>query len=139
MSKEKLNLILCADTEDNHPNYLPSWKKYGSNYDKNPPEFRFGWTRYWDDLNKLFDEFNVKISWFVRVDTCIKDEFIRKFKKKILKLKKDGHEIGIHIHTLTWDGKIWRQSMDPNEQEIIVKKSVKIFEKTLGFPPKVSR
>jgi hypothetical protein len=138
--KKLLYVVFNADTEDNHPNYMPNWKDYGSNYDVNPPRFKWEWTEYWDELIALFRKYKFPVTWHMRVDSsCIKDELLGRFKQKILQLRNQGDEIGIHIHTLEWDGNIWKQILDSKKEEEIVKKSIELFRNVLGFYPKSSR
>ncbi|MBU0756930.1 MAG: hypothetical protein KKF44_02605 [Nanoarchaeota archaeon] len=137
--KPKLYFLLCADTEDNHPNYIAGWEKVGSNYDEKQPIFRYDWTKYWDKLTAVFDRFDLKLPWFARTDMCILDDFLKKAKKQLKSLMENDHLIGIHIHTLYWDGKIWRQDVNEMNQKKIIKNSVRIFKDTMGFHPAVSR
>lgn len=131
----KLYVCFLADTEDNHPNYLPGWEKYGTNYDLKKVNPRFEWIDYFDNLITLFKKNNFLVTWFLRVDECIKELALKKFKPYLSRLDL----IGIHIHTLEWDGKIWRQSRNKNIQRRIVKNSIGIFRDSLGFSPIVSR
>ena len=135
----KIYVCLCADTEDNHPRYMPGWKKYGTNYDIKSVRPRFDWVRHWDAMLDLFSEAGFPVTWFERVDLCLEDKALKAFKpyqKRILGL---GHEIGIHIHNLIWDGHIWRQNLKPREDAKIVKESFRIFRKATGIWPVSSR
>ena len=69
----KLYVCFFADTEDNHPNYLPGWEKLGTNYDVKNVIPRFEWIKYFDNLISLFEKNNFQVTWFLRVDECIKD------------------------------------------------------------------
>lgn len=138
----RLYVTICADTEDNHPNYVSGWLVLGSNYNVNPAIIRFDWTKSWDTLTKIFRKNRVPITWLFRVDDGpIKDLMLKKFETRIFDLKSRGDEIGIHIHTWEWDSKshIWRQTKDHNKEYEIVKRSIKSFRSCLGFPPFSSR
>jgi len=63
MSEPELCVAFACDTEDNHPNYVPGWTKYGSNYEKNPALVNWNWTKYWSDLSKCFSTRNVPVTW----------------------------------------------------------------------------
>jgi hypothetical protein len=133
------HFVLCADTEDNHPSYSPGWSKMGSDYNANPARLRLDWTNYWDQLSELFRRHGIKVTWLLRTDDAVGDQVIRKSRQKILSLKRQGDEIGIHIHTLAWDGKIWRQTREPQRETEIVGRAIRQFRKVLGFSPRVSR
>jgi len=135
----KLYVVIGADTEDNAPSYTPNWSEYGSNYDVNPANFKWHWTKYWDNVIEIFRENDFPVTWYIRVDECIKDELLKNLKGKILELKNAGDEIGIHIHTLEWDGSIWRQSRNEKKEKEIVDFSIKTFKKVMGFYPKSCR
>jgi len=135
-------VTICADTEDNPPDYVPNWLVLGSNYDVNAAIIRFDWTKFWDTLIKIFRKNRVPITWLLRVDDApIKDLMLKRFETRIFDLKSEGDEIGIHIHTWEWDSKshIWRQTKDHNKEYEIVKRSIKHFRRSLGFPPLSSR
>lgn len=135
-------IAICADTEDNYPNYVPGWSTLGSNYDVNPAIIRFDWTKFWDVLIKIFRKNQVPITWLFRVDDGpIEDLMLNKFEARIFDLKSKGDEIGIHIHTWIWDSNshIWRQTMDQKKEYEIVKRSIKRFRRCLGFSPLSSR
>jgi hypothetical protein len=138
MSKPELNVAFACDTEDNHPNYVPGWTKWGSNYEKNPAFVNWKWTKYWSDLSKCFSTRNVPVTWLMRVDDGpVYDQMLTLFKEKILELKFTGDEIGIHIHTWSWNPKFskWVQTINPADEAKIVTDSLAMFKKTLGFVP----
>ena len=138
----RLYVTICADTEDNHPNYVPGWSVLGSNYDVNPAIIRFDWSKFWDILLEIFRRNRVQITWLFRVDDGpMKDLMLKKFETRIFDLESKGDEIGIHIHTWEWDSKsnIWRQTKDHNKEYEIVKRSIKTFKRCLGFSPLSSR
>ncbi|MFH0876171.1 MAG: hypothetical protein V1859_09615 [archaeon] len=137
--KPELNFILCSDTEDNHPKYLPGWEKEGSDYDEYTPTFKYTWTNHWNELLAEFNKYDLKIIWFLRTDLCIKDSFLKYNKRAITHLKEAENILGIHIHTLSWDGRIWCQEGNESKQSKIVEKSIRIFTDTLDFHPLYSR
>ena len=55
-------VIFCSDTEDNQPNYVPGWSRYGSDYDQNPAIIRLEWTQFWNDLIALFEKRSIPIT-----------------------------------------------------------------------------
>jgi hypothetical protein len=138
MSEPELCVAFACDTEDNHPNYVPGWTKYGSNYEKNPALVNWNWTKYWRDLSKCFSTQNAPVTWLIRVDDGpIYDQMLTLFKEKILELKSAGDEIGIHIHTWFWDSNLfkWVQTTNPADETKIVLDSLGMFKRNLGFAP----
>ncbi|MFH2021424.1 MAG: hypothetical protein ABIJ34_08490 [archaeon] len=133
----KLYVCLLADTEDSHPNYVPGWEKYGTDYDKKIVFPRFEWINYWDELLALFKKYNFSVTWFFRADKCINGAALDEFKPFVPKLK--DHEIGIHIHTLKFHNNVWGQTTDPVEEARIIRESIALFKKKMGFLPKSSR
>lgn len=134
----ELYVVLCSDTEDNYPNYVPGWASLGSDYDKNPALIRWDWVQYWDGLNDLFNQRKIPITWLIRVDDGpIRDIMLKRFRSKILKLKSQGDEVGIHIHTFFWDpnSSRWRQTKNSIHEVTIVDRSLRYFRETLGFSP----
>jgi hypothetical protein len=59
------------------------------------------------------------------------------FRDKILELKSIGDEIGIHIHTFSWDPESskWVQTTNPAYETKIVLNSLAMFRRNLGFDP----
>jgi hypothetical protein len=133
-----LCVAFACDTEDNHPNYVPGWTEYGSDYEKNPAVINWSWTKYWSDLSRSFNTRNVPVTWLMRVDDGpIYDQMLKHLKEKILELKSIGDEIGIHIHTWSWDIKLskWVQTINPKDEAKIVTDSITMFKKNQGFAP----
>jgi len=138
MVSPELWVVLCSDTEDNQPNYVPGWSKRGSNYDRSPAIVRWDWTEFWHDLSDYFHDIGIPITWLIRADDGpIYDCMLRRFRNEILKLVSKGDEIGIHIHTFVWDSiySKWKQTRDPVCEARIVRRSLKYFEDVLGFSP----
>ncbi|MCM2325498.1 MAG: hypothetical protein NDI94_03480 [Candidatus Woesearchaeota archaeon] len=131
----KLYVCLLADTEDNHPSYMPGWAKFGTDYDVKNVVPRFEWLNHFDELIDLFEKRRFLVTWFLRTDLCLRNKALNRFLPYLKKLK----NFGIHIHTLEWDGKIWRQAIDKKSQVKIVNESIKIFTKTIGTAPRFSR
>lgn len=138
----ELLVCLCADTEDNSPNYLPGWSKAGSDYEKNPAIVKWTWTKYWNELSNYFDDSHALITWLIRVDNGpVYDQMLTLYKSNLLELKRQGNEIGIHIHTYCWNTDLsrWVQTKDPIEEENIVSTSILRFKTVLGFNPLSAR
>ena len=138
MPEPELCVAFACDAEDSHPNYVPGWTKYGSNYEKNPAFVNWTWTKYWSDLSKLFRTRNVPVTWLMRVDDGpVYDHMLTRFKKKIFELKSIGDEIGIHIHTWSWNPELskWVQTINHTDAAKIVTSSTAMFRKSLGFAP----
>jgi hypothetical protein len=138
MAASKLFAVFTSDTEDNHPNYVPLWKKCGSNYNKIKPIIQWNWTRYWDDLSDLFSCENIPVTWLARVDSGpISDLMLAQFRNKLLGLKSLGDEIGIHIHTFEFNTEMrrWIQARCPQKQKASVLYSLDAFKRNLGFAP----
>lgn len=138
MTSAELWVVLCSDTEDNHPNYVPGWTKRGSDYDRNPAIIRWDWTQFWHDLSEYFNGMEIPITWLIRVDDGpIYDHMLRQFRNDILKLRSKGDEIGIHVHTFVWDSAYskWKQTRDPVCEARIVRQSLEYFREVLGFFP----
>lgn len=138
MFSPKLWVVLCSDTEDNQPNYVPGWSKRGSNYDRSPPTIRWDWARYWRSLSQYFQSLRIPLTWLIRVDDGpIYDMMLTKFKSRIFELLSDGDEVGIHIHTFSWMSRSskWKQTKNPQRQSEIVHRSIAYFRKVLGFSP----
>ena len=142
MKNPKLFVAFACDTEDNHPNYVPGWEKYGSNYDLNPAVLKWEWTQFWSDLSECFVKKNAPVTWLIRVDDGpVYDAMLNLFGSKILELRSIGDEIGIHIHTWSWSEKFvkWVQTTKPEDEIRIVNNSLKLFKKHLGFAPLSAR
>lgn len=135
---KKMYVVLSADTEDNHPNYMPYWGNFGSNYDTNPAGVRVEWIKYLGDMEDILEELDFKITWFLRVDNCVGDKILKALSPQD-HLIDSGGEIGIHIHTIAWDGKIWRQTIDPQKEREIIEDSIELFRESVGFKPEISR
>lgn len=138
MAVPKLYVAFASDTEDNHPSYVPGWANYGSNYEKNPATLNWSWSHYWNELADCFSSKNVPVTWLVRVDKGpVYDQMLALFRDKILELKSNGDEIGIHIHTWVWDAELfkWVQTMNPEYETKIVLDSLAMFKRNLGFSP----
>jgi hypothetical protein len=134
----KLKVVFACDTEDNHPNYVTGWVKFGSDYDRNPATLNWGWTQYWRDLSECFSSKKVPVTWQIRVDNGpVMNQMLTLFKNEIFELKSLGDEIGIHIHTLTWNSEFskWVQATNPEDERKTVFDSVEMFKKNLGFAP----
>lgn len=134
----ELWVILCSDTEDNQPNYLPYWQTIGSDYDKNPAIIKWDWVKFWPKLIDYFRKYNIPITWLIRVDNGpVYDQMLVRFESIIKDLIKNGDEVGIHIHTLIWNKILskWVQTSDPKSEEIIVTQSLEYFKNSLGFYP----
>jgi len=137
----QLFVVLCADTEDNHPNYLPGWRSLGSSYDRNPAVIRWDWTRFWDDLTIELKNLEVPTTWFIRVDDGpVHDTMLKMHKDRILALRSAGDEIGIHIHTLEWNAlrSKWVQARDGLKEARIVERSLQ-YSRDSGIGPLSSR
>lgn len=142
MDSKELYVGFVSDTEDNHPNYVPGWVGFGSDYNKNPPTLRWSWTQYWSDLSNCFNKNDVPVTWLIRVDDGpVYDQMLIQNKEKILELRSLGDEIGIHVHTWLWNSNLskWIQTKNPDDEVRIVKKSIKMFKKHLGFNPASAR
>lgn len=138
MPAPELCVAFACDTEDNHPNYVPGWNNCGSDYDKNPGTLNWSWSRYWRDLSECFKSQKVPVSWLIRVDNGpVLDQMLTLFRDKILELKSIGDEIGIHIHTFSWDPELskWVQTTNPAYETKIVLNSLAMFRRNLGFDP----
>jgi len=138
----QLFVAFACDTEDNHPNYVPGWTKFGSNYELNPAILNWSWTQYWHDLSQLFVDHGAPVTWLIRVDDGpVYDTMLTLSKKKILELKSIGDEIGIHIHTWYWNSNLskWVQTINPAEEVKIVLDSLEMFKRHLGFAPQSAR
>lgn len=134
----KLFVAFACDAEDNHPNYVPGWEVYGSDYDKNPANVNWSWSPYWSDLSDCFNRRGVPVSWLIRVDNGpVMDQMLTLFKDKILALKALGDEIGIHIHPFVWKEALskWVQTINPKDEVEIVQKSLAAFKRHMGFAP----
>lgn len=138
----RLYVILAADTEDNHPSYVPGWWRYGSEYDRNPPELRFDWLK---NLEMLLDTFEIgetrfKVTWFLRSDPPVGHRCMDAMSRLIERADDMGDELGVHIHALQWDGHSkWVQCMDENAYQDIVSTAVHTFTNHVGKHPKASR
>lgn len=135
---QQLWVALTSDTEDNHPTYVPGWHNFGSNYDTQPSTLRWDWVRYWPELSSNFKSQDVPITWLIRVDDGpVRDSMLNLFKDEILELKSKGDEVGIHIHTFVLDPKSsrWIQTEDPKRETRIVRLSVDMFKRRLGYAP----
>lgn len=138
----ELWVTLCSDTEDNYPNYVPGWFRYGSDYNRKPAIIKWNWTRYWDDLIEVFENKSIPITWMIRVDDGpVYNKMLTKFREKFFELKSKGHEIGIHIHTYFWNNRKhrWEQTLDYFQERKIIDNSMKYFRKNLAFSPISSR
>jgi len=138
MPPAELWVALCSDTEDNYPSYVPGWKLYGSNYDCHDASLRLDWTQYWHVLSEQFRRSGFPITWLIRVDDGPMCTVMpQRFKTEILRLRSEGDEIGIHIHTYFWDPQlfIWRQTKDAEHEARIVRRSIEYFREILGFNP----
>jgi hypothetical protein len=138
MSKPELCVAFACDTEDNLPNYVPGWTNLGSNYEKNPAILNWDWTKYWSDLSRCFRSHNAPVTWLIRVDNGpVYDKMLTRYKEKMHELISFGDEIGIHIHTWSWNADLskWVQTVNPVEEAKIVVASLKVFRVTLGFNP----
>jgi hypothetical protein len=134
----KIDVSLCADTEDNPPSYFPGWSRKGSNYEENPATIRWDWTRFWHELSTYFHHAGITITWLIRVDDGpVYDNMLKLFKTDIQEFQAKGDEIGIHIHTLFWNPTIsrWIQTTDPSHEARIVHHSIELFRNILGFNP----
>jgi hypothetical protein len=134
----ELCVAFACDCEDNHPNYVPGWTNYGSDYDRNPAVLKWSWTQYWENLSEHFSHQKVPVTWLMRVDNGpVHDQMLVLFRDKILELKSNGDEIGIHIHTWSWDSELskWVQTTNPADETKIVFDSVGMFKRNLGFAP----
>jgi hypothetical protein len=137
-----LFVAFACDTEDNHPNYVPGWEKFGSNYEINPALIKWNWTKYWRDLSECFAKKGAPVTWLIRVDDGpVYDSMLTLSKNMILTLKSMGDEIGIHIHTWIWNevSSKWIQTTKTSDEINIVTRSLKTFNKNLGFAPFSSR
>lgn len=138
LSVPKIYVAFACDAEDNLPNYVLKWRNYGSDYEKNPATLNWSWSRYWRYLSEFFSSQNVPVTWFIRVDNGpVFDQMLTLFRDRILKLKSIGDEIGIHIHTFSWNPELskWVQTTDPAYETKIVRKSLRMFKRNLGFDP----
>ncbi len=135
---KKMYVVLSADTEDNHPDYMPYWGNLGSNYDTNPADIKMDWINYLGGLKSILEELDFRITWFLRVDDCVGDKILKAL-SPLDNLIERGGEIGIHIHTIAWDGRIWRQTTDPRKEREIVEDSIELFRESVGFRPEISR
>ena len=70
-------------------------------------------------------------------DGPVYDQMLTLFKEKVFELKSSGDEIGIHIHTWSWNTKLskWVQTTNPADEIKIVLDSMNTFRRTLGFTP----
>jgi hypothetical protein len=135
---KELRVAFACDTEDNHPNYVPGWNIYGSDYNKKPATLSWSWTQYWHNLSECFKRQNVPVTWLIRVDNGpVNDQMLVLFRDKILELKSSGDEIGIHIHTWSWDIELskWVQTTNPVDETKIVFDSISVFKRNMGFAP----
>ena len=142
MTVPELFVAFACDTEDNHPNYVPGWTKYGSNYDLNPGILNWSWTQYWHDLSECFVKKHAPVTWLIRVDDGpVHDKMLTLFKGEIFKLRSLGDEIGIHIHTWSWNGTLskWVQTTNSMDEVKIVLDSLDMFKRHLGFAPMSTR
>jgi hypothetical protein len=133
----QLWVALAADTEDNHPAYVPGWHNAGSNYDVKPCILKWEWTRYWSDLSECFKS-KFPITWLVRVDDGpMQGSMFDLYRKEMVELKSNGDEIGIHIHTFAWNPELskWVQTKDPTLETRIVRRSIATFKRKTGFAP----
>jgi hypothetical protein len=66
---------------------------------------------------------------------------INLFAKELCRLRSQGDEIGIHIHTFVWNERLskWVQTTDSRRETEIVHHSVKLFKNKLGFSPLSAR
>ena len=139
MPNKELCVAFACDAEDDHPNYVPGWTKFGSDYEKNPATPNWSWSQYWRDLSECFRSKKVPVTWLIRVDGNgpVREGMLNLFRKEIFELKSNGDEIGIHIHTFVWNPQLsdWVQTQDPKEEGKIVLDSVDMFKRTLGFAP----
>jgi hypothetical protein len=134
----ELYVAFACDAEDNHPNYVPMWSNCGSDYEKNPPTLNWSWSRYWRCLSECFKSQKVPVTWLIRVDNGpVLDQMLTLFRDKILELKSIGDEIGIHIHTFSWNPELskWVQTTNPAYETKIVLNSLEMFKKNIGFDP----
>ena len=131
-------MILASDTEDNHPNYVPGWWRYGSDYDTNPVKLRFDWMRYTDDLLHCLeiDDVRFKVTWFLRTDPAVGDRCLRSLTNLTDQVTKVDDELGIHIHTLQQNTQSrWVQSLDEAYCRKVVSDSLRIFKRHMGNMP----
>jgi hypothetical protein len=138
----ELVVAFTSDTEDNHPSYVPGWRSLGSDYDVKESVLRWDWRKYFSDLSNLFRKREVPVTWLVRIDKGpMQDRMINLFAEELSKLRSQGDEIGIHIHTFVWDEKLskWVQTTDPRRETEIVYHSVGLFRNKLGFGPSSAR
>lgn len=142
LGKTNLFVAFACDTEDNYPNYVPGWEKSGSNYELNPAILSWSWTKYWQDLSECFFKKSAPITWLIRVDDGpVYDKMLTQSKDMILELKSIGDEIGIHIHTWSWNVDLskWIQTTKASDEIRIVTDSIRLFNKRLGFTPLSAR
>ena len=142
MPVPQIYVAFAVDTEDDHPNYVPGWTEYGSNYDLNPAVLNWSWTKYWHDLSECFVKNNVPVTWLIRVDDGpVHDAMLTQFKDRIFELKSGGDEIGIHIHTWHWNADLlkWVQTINSSDEIRIVNDSLEMFKRHLGFSPLSAR
>lgn len=138
MPTPELCVAFTCDTEDNHPNYVPGWKNLGSDYEKNPAVINWSWSKYWWKLRECFNGKKVPVTWLIRVDNGpVYDQMLTLFRDRIMEFKSSGDEIGIHIHTWSWDPTLskWVQTTNPDYETKIVFDSVELFKRNLGFAP----
>jgi len=138
----KMFVILASDTEDNHPNYVPGWWRYGSDYDADPPKLRFDWLRYMDNLLSCLDQggLRFKVTWFLRTDPAVGERCLDALTLLMDKVRDYDDELGIHIHTLRRDAQSrWVQSLDQNVCRSVVSDSLEIFKSHMGKLPNSAR
>ena len=70
-------------------------------------------------------------------DGPIQDSMLDLFRDEILELKSNGNEIGIHIHTFSWDSELskWVQTKNAKRERKIVRRSIDMFQRKLGYTP----
>jgi hypothetical protein len=138
----KLYVILAADTEDNHPNYVPGWWRFGSDYDTDPPRLRFDWTKHvemlWDCFE--FDDMRFKVSWFIRSDPAVSDRCMHAMNTLIDRARNAKDELAIHIHTLRRDNHSkWVQCLRQDDCKAVVSESLDLFKEYMGTIPESTR
>ncbi|CAN9363151.1 glycoside hydrolase/deacetylase [Alternaria alternata] len=85
----------------------------------------FGATVGIDRLLKLFDNYNIKATWFTPAHTA------DSFPKQIRKIVEKGHEIGLHGYT--------HESvslLSEEQQRDVLEKSIQVLEKIVGKKPR---
>jgi hypothetical protein len=136
-----MKVILCADTEDNPPNYVMGWKKTGSDYSKEQAIIKWSWLDYFDNLIKVIDRFNAKIFWALRVDNGpVRQQYLEKVFPLLEKKGVSKDDAGIHIHTWSYNKRLgWIQEIKPESEEEIVNASLNYWKSYFGEKARISR